>query len=298
MIKLYKAYFFDSVQGADGSYSPTYGASDLNDAISNLVGAGVAPFLSKSSYSTADLNDFTKALVIPGVNFNGLKVSYDVQTQTAAIGQGVGYFSNGATVVVDSEGISVSAALPATGRYIFIYCLYDENLNTCSFLCSPTYPKTTNGQYTLMLGELNSVGEVKDIRSFARMKVASDAPHVRQEFTVTIPSSSAEAGTVLASFSPLKSSSFQSVSASWKNSEGATYMITFHDIIGRKGFYGYRVGYNKSSIYSYTDSDSGYFQCSVGDESLISYAIDGNRIVFKKVSDGYIYGHTIDFTLC
>ncbi len=298
MIKLYKAYFFDSVQGADGSYSPTYGASDLNDAIANLVGAGIAPFLSKSSYSTADLNDLTKTLVIPGVNFNGLKVSYDVQTQTASIGQGIGYFRNGATVVVDSEGISVSAALPATGRYIFIYCLYDENLNTCSFLCSPTYPETTNGQYTLMLGELNSVGEVKDIRSFARMKVASDAPHIRQEFTVTIPSSSAEAGTALVSFSPLKSSSFQSISASWKNSDGVLYMITFHDIIGRKGFYGYRLSHREDSIYSYADSDSGYLKSSINDESLISYAIDGNRIVFKKVSDGYIRGNTIDFTLC
>lgn len=298
MIKLYKAYFFDSVQGADGSYSPTYGASDLNDAIANLVGAGIAPFLSKSSYSTADLNDLTKTLVIPGVNFNGLKVSYDVQTQTAAIGQGVGYFRNGATVVVDSEGVSVSTELPATGRYIFIYCLYDENLNTCSFLCSSTYPETTNGQYPLMLGELNSVGEVKDIRSFARMKVASDAPHIRQEFTVTIPSSSAEAGTALVSFSPLKSSSFQSISASWKNSEGVTYMITFHDIIGRKGFYGYRLSHREDSIYSYADSDSGYLKSSINDESLISYAIDGNRIVFKKVSDGYIRGNTIDFTLC
>lgn len=298
MIKLYKAYFFDSVQGADGSYSPTYGASDLNDAIANLVGAGIAPFLSKSSYSTADLNDLTKTLVIPGVNFNGLKVSYDVQTQTASIGQGIGYFRNGATVVVDSEGISVSAALPATGRYIFIYCLYDENLNTCSFLCSPTYPETTNGQYTLMLGELNSVGEVKDIRSFARMKVASDAPHIRQEFTVTIPSSSAEAGTALVSFSPLKSSSFQSISASWRNSDGVPYMITFHDIIGRKGFYGYRLSHREDSIYSYADSDSGYLKSSINDESLISYAIDGNRIVFKKVSDGYIRGNTIDFTLC
>ena len=298
MIKLYKAYFFESVQGADGSYSPTYGASDLNDAIANLVGAGIAPFLSKSSYSTADLNDLTKTLVIPGVNFNGLKVSYDVQTQTASIGQGIGYFRNGATVVVDSEGISVSAALPATGRYIFIYCLYDENLNTCSFLCSPTYPETTNGQYTLMLGELNSVGEVKDIRSFARMKVASDAPHIRQEFTVTIPSSSAEAGTALASFSPLKSSSFQSISASWRNSDGVPYMITFHDIIGRKGFYGYRLSHREDSIYSYADSDSGYLKSSINDESLISYAIDGNRIVFKKVSDGYIRGNTIDFTLC
>ena len=75
-------------------------------------------------------------------------------------------------------------------------------------------------------------------------------------------------------------------------------MITFHDIIGRKGFYGHRLSRRQDSIHSYTDSDSGYFRSSVGDESLISYAIDGNRIVFKKVSDGYIYGQTIDFTLC
>ena len=298
MIKLYKAYFFDSVQGSDGSYSPTYSASDLNDAIANLVGAGVAPFLSKNSYSTADLNDLTKAIVIPGVNFNGLKVSYDVQTQTAAIGQGVGYFSNGATVVVDSEGESVSAELPATGRYIFVYCLYDENLNTCSFLTSSTYPEVTSGQYILMLGEIDSAGNVKDCRSFARMKVASDAPHIRQEFTVTIPSSTAAAGTVLASISPLKSSSFQSVYASLKTSEGVTYMVTFHDVIGRKGFYGYRLSYNKDRIYSYTDSDSGHFECNIGDDSLVSYEIDGNSLVFKKESDGYIRGNTIDFTLC
>ncbi len=172
----YTASFFDSIQNEDGTYSVTYGRDDFNAITQNIVGAGVAPFPNKDTYTTSELNNLTSAIVRKGTELGGLRVT--LSDGVLHIAEGIGYFANGATVTVDSDGVDIEYTTEATEKYVS--AVFNASLNTCDFCLSDTEPADSDGIYTLYLAAVKA-GTVTDKRTIATMKVASDAPHVVQE---------------------------------------------------------------------------------------------------------------------
>ena len=163
-----KVYFLDSVEKSDGSYNNIYGVDDVNAVVNNLVGAGVAPFPSKDTYEVSELNSLTSALVGEGTSFDGLKVSF-IEGKIH-IAQGIGYFENGATIVVDGDGEELEYNVAET---LYVYAEYNQALNTCGFCASESEPSKGNGIYTIMLATIVADGIVTDKRTVAQSKVAS-----------------------------------------------------------------------------------------------------------------------------
>lgn len=150
--------------------SVTYGTDDINDITRSLVGAGVAPFLSKDSYNTSDLNVMTSALVGEGVQLGGCEVSIQnaaTQEMIATVAQGIIFFESGVRLTVDSDGYTLSV-VPNTKGYVFAH--HNTALQTAEILFAAELP--TDGEYVL-LAEVSSVGKVTDKRRFAESKVAT-----------------------------------------------------------------------------------------------------------------------------
>lgn len=163
-----EARFLKSVKNTDGSYSPTYGADDFNKMISCLIGSGVAPFPSKDSYSADELNAMTEAVVGSGASLDGLKVSF--ADKVISVAQGIAFFTNGATLEVDSEGVTLDYS-PADTTYV--YAAYDASLNVCDIYASDTAPEESSTYFVVNLAEISIEGVVTDKRVFARSKVAT-----------------------------------------------------------------------------------------------------------------------------
>lgn len=169
-----KSYFLNSVLQPDGSYSPTYGAADINAITKNLVGGGVAPFPSADTYSTTELNDLTASIVGAGTSIDGMKVTK--VNNSFVVAQGIAYFENGATVVVDEDGYEI----PATIENGYVYAICDTVNNNIDIVAGAEIP-TSQGVYTVSLARIEN-GEPYDWRELARMKVSSDAPHYQQYY--------------------------------------------------------------------------------------------------------------------
>ena len=163
-----KVYFLDSVKQSDGSYDNTYGVDDVNAIVSNLVGAGVAPFPSGDTYDVSELNSLTSALVAEGTSLNGLKVSF--ADNKIHIAQGIGYFENGATIVVDADGEELDYNVAET---LYVYAEYNQALNTCGFYTSESKPASSTGIYVLILATIAADGAVTDKRVIAQSKVVT-----------------------------------------------------------------------------------------------------------------------------
>lgn len=174
-----KVYFLDSVEQSDGSYDNTYGVDDVNAIVSNLVGAGVAPFPSGDTYDVSELNSLTSALVAEGTSLDGLKVSF--ADNKIHIAQGIGYFENGATIVVDSDGEELDYNVAET---LYVYAQYNQALNTCGFYTSESEPSSSTGIYVLILATIAADGTVTDKRVIAQSKIATLGKNVMEKHVI------------------------------------------------------------------------------------------------------------------
>lgn len=143
----------------------SYGVDDINGIVSSLVGAGVAPFTSKSSYTPSEINSLTSAVVTKGVQLDGCKC-IKLGTTSVKISQGIVFFENGVTLTVDSSGYTISISSNATG---YIIAEYDVSLQTAKIGFKSTLP--ASGIF-VKLARLAS-GELIDERKFCRAKFGS-----------------------------------------------------------------------------------------------------------------------------
>ena len=151
----------------DGS---VYGTEDINDITRCLTGGGVMPFESKSRYTMADLNAMTVATVQSGTSLDGCKVSVlDVATgaMRVLVSEGIIFFNSGVRLEVDENGYAINVQASTAG-YVFAH--YSEALQRATILFAAMLP--TSGEYVL-LATISNKGEVKDMRKFARSKVAT-----------------------------------------------------------------------------------------------------------------------------
>ena len=150
--------------------SVVYGAEDINDITRSITGAGVAPFLSKDSYDVADINVMTQALVEAGVQLDGCKCSIKnagTAEMSVEIAQGIVFFESGVRLEIDAEGFVV-AVEPNTAGYVFAN--YRPALQKAEIAFAAELPDTGE---TVVLAQVLQNGTIRDIRSFARSKVAT-----------------------------------------------------------------------------------------------------------------------------
>ena len=147
-----------------------YGTEDINDITRNLVGAGVAPFVSKDSYNVSDLNVLTSALVGSGVQLEGCKCTVwnkGAQNMAVNIAQGIVFFEGGVRLTVDEDGCTVAVEPNKAG---VVYAYYNQALQTADILFADSLPDTGE---SVCLAEISAQGELTDKRQFARSKIAT-----------------------------------------------------------------------------------------------------------------------------
>ena len=152
-----------------------YGTEDVNDIARSLVGAGVAPFLTKSSYNVSDLNAMTSALVGTGVQLGGCKVGVEntsSEVMTITVSQGIVFFESGVRLEVDSAGYVILAQPTISG---FVFAHYNPSLQMAEIRFEAQLP---NVGETVLLGRINN-GVVTDKRTFAQSKVATLGKNVK-----------------------------------------------------------------------------------------------------------------------
>ena len=161
----------------------SYGVQDINGIAGSLVGAGIAPFLTKNSYKVSDLNALTGAIVEKGVQLEGCKCTIsDVGTQNISVfvNQGIVFFTSGARLEVDDQGYTVLVA-PNTAGYIYAY--YNSALQTADILFREVLPG--DGEF-VELAQITVEGELKDKRNFARSKIGTIGTNVTMTTKFTV----------------------------------------------------------------------------------------------------------------
>lgn len=270
----YTASFFDSIQNEDGTYSVTYGRDDFNAITQNIVGAGVAPFPNKDTYTTSELNNLTSAIVRKGTELGGLRVT--LSDGVLHIAEGIGYFANGATVTVDSDGVDIEYTTEATEKYVS--AVFNASLNTCDFCLSDTEPADSDGIYTLYLAAVKA-GTVTDKRTIATMKVASDAPHVVQEVEWDGSVTGTPAKGDLVYSLPLISSSFKHIYVYRKPASYETeiYQASLLDL------------QNNVFTHMMNGASTSYMSLGQTEGSIYSnYGRNSSSLLNYKIEDGYL----------
>ena len=168
-----------------------YGTEDVNGIVGDLVGAGIAPFISRDSYTPEDLNSLTAAVVSAGVELGGCKVTRYTDTgNTYTIAPGIIYFGNGVRMIFAGD---TRTNLPANTACT-LYARYNTSTNTASLTYSTS--TVTKSAYNIPLALIDSAGDVTDIRDFAQSKAATfggNAIYSIPESKVTLYSSYSDA---------------------------------------------------------------------------------------------------------
>ncbi len=158
-----------------------YGTEDINDIARSLVGAGVAPFVSKESYSVSDLNALTEALVGDGVQLDGCKCSCNVEdgTRLVTVSEGILFFENGVRLVVDSDGYLLETEVNSAG---YVYGHFNEGLQVGEILFSDEVP--ADG-CVVLLAHIDAKNNLTDRRTFSRSKVGTLGRNITREVEFT-----------------------------------------------------------------------------------------------------------------
>ncbi len=159
-----------------------YGTDDINDITRSLVGAGVAPFLSKDTYTVSKLNALTEALVERGVQLDGCKCSIETigNKNIIKVGQGIIFFENGTRLTVDSDGYQIETDFNEPG---YVFAVYSAALQTAEIVFGPQLPDDRG--IAVSLAEVTEKNEIKDKREIARSKIGTFGRNV--SFETTIP---------------------------------------------------------------------------------------------------------------
>ena len=195
----------------------SYGTDDINGIVACLVGAGIAPFVSKSSYSTSDFNALTAAVVGSGTSLGGCKCTKS--GSTVRVAQGIIYFENGVTMQVDANGYTVTPAADTAG---YIYAYFNTSLQTADILFGTSLPATG---HCVKLAQLSADGTLTDCRTFARSKAATFGKNATATRTFTAQTPVLTGGKyVYAKISDVDLSKFSyAIVLKWHNNKDGSY---------------------------------------------------------------------------
>lgn len=155
----YKSTFHDNA---------SYGASDVNAALAQLVTSGIAdPLKDGVPYNASKLNGIIYAVSTAGVvpeTDTACKCILNTDAHTVRISAGTAFFADGSRITFDMEG----ETLPYTpGREQYVYLLAAPEENRCYPVCSAAEP---SGDY-VMLAEISADGTLADRRTYAKGKL-------------------------------------------------------------------------------------------------------------------------------
>lgn len=250
-----------------------YGPEDVNEVVADLVGAGVAPFISKDSYTPEDLNSLTAAVVSSGTQLEGCKVSRVSET-VVSVAPGIIYFGNGLRLKV-TEAHSI---IVPENQAVIIYASFDDSTGIAELTYSTlTITKSDNN---IPLATISADGTITDVRVFAESKVAT----LGSNAVYTIPSNK------------ISYYSFDTV-PNYKNYR-LICKIDLNDInIERYNYLNY-LGYSSDydfeleNLYDLKKSE----EKNLFANSFASILRDANNIIFIwKRTDDYQYNKTLTF---
>ena len=246
-----------------------YGIEDINDITKSIVGAGIAPFVSKDSYNVSDLNVLTSALVEAGTQLDGCKCSVEnagTTEMTVKVSQGVIFFESGVRMTVDEEGYTVSVT-PNTAGYVFAH--YNPSLQKADIVFDAELP--TDGEY-VNLAKISADGTISDKRDFARSKVGTLGENCAVSFTASSENNYRYSGDL---------SRFNYALLLGVYSSGYTYYGAF-DISAGKMIYGLRA--EGGAPPGWTGYSSPYYKGYIGTkmDNLTIQIIDGELYVSKE----------------
>lgn len=146
----------------------SYGASDVNAALAQLVTSGIAdPFKDGVPYNASKLNEIIHGIAMPGVvpeTDTSCKCILNADVHTVRISAGTAFFADGSRITFDMEG----ETLPYTeGVKQYVYLLAAPEENRCYPVCSAAEP---SGDY-VMLAEISADGKLTDRRTYAKGKL-------------------------------------------------------------------------------------------------------------------------------
>jgi len=147
-----------------------YGTDDINNITGGLVGAGIAPFTAKDSYSVSDLNAMTEAVVGAGVQLEGCKCTVSgigSPNLKVSVAQGIIFFDSGVRMEVDSEGYDFSIPSNQEG-YVFAH--FSPSLQKADIFFEN---EVRDDGETVLLAKILQNGCVEDRREYARSKIGT-----------------------------------------------------------------------------------------------------------------------------
>ena len=155
--------------------SVVYGTEDVNDITRSIVGAGVAPFISKDSYNVSDLNAMTAALVEAGAQLDGCKCTAKnngTVEMSIDISQGIVFFESGVRLEIDEEGYNIGVEPNVEG---YVVANYNAALQKADIVFATSLPE--DGE-NIILAKVLQNGTVSNLKSFAKSKIASVGKNV------------------------------------------------------------------------------------------------------------------------
>ena len=143
----------------------TYGADDINAAISRLTTKGVTVYPTDQNLIDA-MNGVISAVATPGVDYNQYSCVVSIENNNIKISPGTVFFENGISMVIDSDG----EILPLEYN-IYVYLYYDKIRNSCYPCASENIPENNY----VLLAYIDETGNIKDMREYATSKLAPNS---------------------------------------------------------------------------------------------------------------------------
>lgn len=158
-----------------------YTAQDVNDALSNIVSAGISgyPF---GSNAVAGLNEAIAGIANSGTQFKGTNCLLVNNNGTYKISEGSCFMADGSQIVFDSDGYVIEHQ---NGVYEYVYFERDVLHNTINVVVSDH----SGGADTVPIAEIDTIGAVIDRRRFSKAKVSlfAEPQNIEIAKRITIP---------------------------------------------------------------------------------------------------------------
>ena len=163
----YKCSFMDNV---------SYTAEDLNQIDVNLMAIDDSEhhtsFESNTIIGVDDMNSITANIIDKGISCGNPVMGATISGDNVIISQGTAFFSDGMTMKIDSNGVSLPYS---AGKKYYLY--YNKTQNIAEPRCSEEYPDEGESIEYIKIAETSATGVLIDKREFASMKNPSLLPN-------------------------------------------------------------------------------------------------------------------------
>ncbi len=157
----------------------TYSAQDINKIFSMLTTQGVSLFnYTQGDNPLIDINTAVANFTTPGVEFynsDACKVTYNDTDDSFMILKGNAFMIDGSSISIDEEGYDITEEIKTIRKnstnLIYVYFYRDVASNVVD-ICVTDDSSELESTAVVKLAEINSDGNIFDLRTFAKTKLA------------------------------------------------------------------------------------------------------------------------------